>query len=122
MFQKFIIIGRLPDLNQYIDFCRQNKFGANKIKKDAESRISLSALSLLPLPEKFTISITWYEKDSRRDWDNIIFAKKFILDALVKTGKVKNDSRKYINSGKDIVLVDKINPRIEVELEELNGN
>lgn len=33
----------------------------------------------------------------RRDADNIQSAQKFILDAMVKCGVIKNDSRKYIS-------------------------
>ena len=37
-----------------------------------------------------------YEQTKRRDKDNVAFAKKFILDALQKSGVLKNDNNKYI--------------------------
>ena len=40
------------------------------------------------------LKITWYEKNKRRDVDNITFATKFIQDALVKCGVIENDSQK----------------------------
>ncbi len=61
----------------------------------------------------------WYEEDKRRDIDNIAFAKKFILDALVKTGILPDDSRKWLLSFvDDFPEPDRSNPRIEVEIEE----
>jgi len=42
------------------------------------------------------IKFTWIESNKRRDLDNISFAKKFILDALVKYGKLTDDNRNYV--------------------------
>lgn len=63
-----------------------------------------------------TLKITWYEKDRRRDIDNITFATKFIQDALVKEKIIVDDSQKYICKIEHEVLVDKNNPRIEISL------
>lgn len=40
--------------------------------------------------------LNWYEKNYRRDGDNIAFAVKFIQDALVSNDVFPDDSRKYI--------------------------
>lgn len=66
-----------------------------------------------------TIRFRWIEKNSRRDMDNIAFAKKFILDALVKKGVLQDDGWKWVRGFKDEFYIDKKNPRIEVELEEI---
>lgn len=34
MTQKFIIKGKLPSLNDYINLCRGNKYGANQKKEN----------------------------------------------------------------------------------------
>lgn len=49
--------------------------------------------------------------------DNITFAVKFILDELVKERILQNDSQKYVCEIWNSVKVDKLNPRIEVEIE-----
>lgn len=60
----------------------------------------------------------WYEKNRRRDLDNISsFGRKVIQDALVKSGVLKNDGWKEIISFSDEFYVDPDNPRIEVEIE-----
>lgn len=44
------------------------------------------------------IHFHWIEENKRRDLDNICFAKKFILDALVKAGKLADDNRKNVTA------------------------
>ena len=87
---------KLPSLNDYIRWCRGNKFMAAKRKREIEDQI---CCYLLPLP-KFTdpvfILFSWTEENKRRDYDNVAFAKKFILDALVKARKLKDDNRKCV--------------------------
>lgn len=62
----------------------------------------------------------WYEKDRRRDLDNVSsFGRKVIQDALVQTHVLKNDGWKEITGFSDEFFVDADNPRIEVEIEEV---
>lgn len=118
---QFVISGRLPNLNDYTKACRANKFAGASMKKKAEATI-LSALEAQDIQATFgeqpvKVSIVWYEPNARRDFDNVVFSKKFILDALVKYGVLTNDSLKYVRKCEDEVLIDKDNPRIEVNVE-----
>lgn len=63
------------------------------------------------------IHINWIERDRRRDRDNIRSGAKFILDALVKTRRIVNDSQRWVTELTDSYGIDKINPRIEVTIE-----
>lgn len=122
MTSKFIIYGRLDGLNEYTKSNRSNKYKGNKTKQDNEFLVSLYIRQAkLKKVDKYPIAlkITWYEKNKRRDIDNITFATKFIQDALVKCGILENDSQKYINRIEHNVSVDKDNPRIEVEIIEV---
>ena len=58
---------------------------------------------------------------SRRDKDNIAFAKKFIQDSLVHAGVLQNDGWKHIEHFTDDFAVDPKNPRVEVVIEEFEG-
>lgn len=49
----------------------------------------------------------WHERTKKRDADNIAFAKKFILDALVKMRVLEDDSRKYVKGFYDTIVDDK---------------
>lgn len=115
---KLIIKGELTDLNTYINAERANRFFGASIKKKntelVEQEIMIQRLK--PITEPVDIHITWYVKNSRKDPDNVAFAKKFILDGLVKMGVLKNDTMKEIKSFQDTFIVDKDNPRIECSI------
>lgn len=117
--QRFIIDGRLDDLNKYTSACRTNLYKGAKMKRDNE-KIVMFYIKQAKL-EKVTnypvkVKIDWYEVNRRRDIDGITFASKFILDALVKMMIITDDSQKYINEIEHHVYIDKNNPRIEVSL------
>ena len=92
---------KLPSLNEYINECRKNKYAGGKMKKEVENDISIF-IQRLPIFEKpIKINFTWVEGNKRRDIDNVAFAKKFILDALVKCGRLKDDNRKCVTAFTD---------------------
>lgn len=64
--------------------------------------------------EKGTIEFSWYEKNKRRDKDNVAFAKKFILDAMQEMGILENDGWQQVIGFSDYFFIDKENPRVEV--------
>lgn len=120
---KFTIYGSLPNLNEYTDACRKNHFSGAKMKKQSQEICEWSIRSQCKGRhlDSCDVSIKWIEKNQRRDPDNIAFAKKFIFDALVECKVLDNDGWKQIKSMKDEFAVDKMNPRIEVELYESSG-
>jgi Holliday junction resolvase RusA-like endonuclease len=92
---------KLPSLNDYVRACRANKYGGAKMKKDTEEAIGWFIKSLPRFESPVTISFHWIEANKRRDYDNIAFGKKFILDALVKYGKLKDDNRRFVTGFAD---------------------
>ena len=98
----FTVHAKLPSLNEVIKKDRTNRFAGAAYKKETEKIISryitkaIETGELMPVSEPCTVRIDWHEKDRRRDVDNIQSSQKFILDALVKCGILKNDSRKYV--------------------------
>lgn len=115
---KLIIKGELTDLNKYIFAERSNRFVGASIKKKNTELVEQEILiqRLKPITEPVSIHITWYVKNGRKDPDNVAFAKKFILDGLVKMGVLQNDTMKEIKSFQDTFIVDKENPRIECSI------
>lgn len=87
---------KLPSCNDYILACRSNKFVGAKMKQNVEKQISYYIKDLPVFSNPIKINFLWIEETKRRDYDNICFAKKFILDALVKAGKLKDDNRKNV--------------------------
>jgi Holliday junction resolvase RusA-like endonuclease len=92
---------KLPSLNEYINVCRSNPYQASKFKRDIESDIGVFIRRLPRFERPVKIHFHWIEGNKRRDLDNVCYAKKHILDALVKFGKLKDDSRRYVTAFKD---------------------
>lgn len=92
---------KLPSLNDYIRSCRGNVYAANNEKRHIEQMIGIYVKPLPRFENPVAIDFTWIEENRRRDLDNIAFAKKFILDALVKSGKLKDDNRKHVTAFTD---------------------
>lgn len=93
----FVVIkGKLPSLNEYIEAERTNRHIAAKIKRETDQLICWQIKQMKPIKSKIRIRFIWHEETKRRDPDNVAFAKKFILDAMQKTGKLKNDNPAWI--------------------------
>lgn len=120
----FFIKGELIDLNNYTKANRKNKYYANKIKQDTEDYIIWhikEQLKDLKITKQVEINYNWICKDKKKDKDNISFSKKFIQDAMVKSGLLKNDGWNDIAGFSDKFEIDKENPRIEIELVEVEN-
>lgn len=113
------INSRLPSLNDYTLACRGNKYTGAKLKKEAEEMIGWhinTQLKGIHFDAPVKLAFRWYEPNKKRDLDNIAFAKKFILDALVQNGVIKTDGWKGVTGFTDSFFVDNA-PRIEVDIE-----
>ena len=98
---KYIIDMKLPSLNDFIKVCRTNKYYANKYKAKLEQEIGLFLAKMPKWDNPIKIHFHWVEGNKKRDLDNICFAKKFILDSMVKNGKLNDDNRKYVTAFTD---------------------
>ncbi len=92
---------KLPSLNEYINACRTNRYEAAKMKRDLEQEIGAFVRKLPKFDYPVRITFVWQEKNKRRDLDNVAFAKKFLLDALVKAGRIKDDNRRNVTGFTD---------------------
>jgi Holliday junction resolvase RusA-like endonuclease len=93
---------KLPSLNEYIRECRTNRFQAAKMKRDMEQAIAVYIWRLPRFEHPVHINFIWTEENRKRDYDNIAAGgRKFILDALVKCGKLKDDNRRFVTGFQD---------------------
>lgn len=92
---------KLPSLNEYILVCRKNKYEANNFKQSLQDDIGIYLAKLPRFIKPIEITFYWIEQNKRRDLDNVCFAKKFILDAMVKSGKLADDNRRYVCNFRD---------------------
>lgn len=109
---------KLPSLNAYINECRRNRFAGAKMKKEVEGDIGYFINKLPRFKKPIRINFTWVEANKRRDFDNICFAKKFILDALQECGKLENDNRKWVVGFTDSFELGE-NYKVILEIEEV---
>jgi Holliday junction resolvase RusA-like endonuclease len=98
----------LPTLNEYISGERANKYIGAKIKREATNKC-VPFFNGVKFKTPIELEILWVVKDRRKDYDNIAFAKKFILDAMVKAGAIPNDGQKYVSGtrGEHVVVGEK---------------
>ena len=98
-------------LNEYIkaERSRSGKYLASKIKRDHTIRVqNIALVKRFKLPDKcFKVCFTWVHPTNKQDPDNIAFAKKFVLDGLVKAGSLPNDGFKNISGFSDEFVHDK---------------
>lgn len=118
-----VIPGRLDNLNDYITAERSNRYKGAHMKADNETIVMLAIKNCLrnvKIGNPVFMEYTWYEKNQRRDLDNISsFGRKVIQDALVRSSVLKDDGWKNIVGFSDKFLVDGNNPRIEVLIREV---
>lgn len=122
MTQKFIIEGRLPSLNEYIDAERSSRYAAAGMKNKYEKIIAgcIRRARIRRVDGPVVIHYEHYVKDRRRDRDNIAaIAHKFTQDALVAAGVLKDDGWKWVLNSFDTWSIDSKHPRIEVTIEEV---
>lgn len=119
---KFTIPGRLDGLNDYTAANRTNPRKGGRVKKDNESVVIWCIRQQLPgvhITKPVLIYYHFFEKDMRRDGDNILSCgTKFIQDSLKHT-ILQEDNRNKIPHFYHDISVDKDNPRIEVTITEL---
>ena len=113
---KITIKHTFTTLNTYTNSNRHSRFAGAKIKKEETEISRLHFINQKPITEyPIKIAFKWYVKNKRKDLDNIVFAKKFILDGMVKAEFIKNDGLNYIQGFTDEVEFDK-DERVEIEI------
>jgi Holliday junction resolvase RusA-like endonuclease len=93
---------RLPSLNDYVSANRGNKYGGNSHKQSVEDDILWCLKKIKSkISNPVRLKFIWYEQNKNRDKDNVAFAKKYILDALQKSGILPNDNNQYVDGFQD---------------------
>lgn len=112
---------KLPSLNQYINECRKNRYAGANMKAKIEKDIAWYINTLPQYKNPVKIHFHWLEGNKKRDLDNVCFAKKFILDCMVKCGKLKDDNRNCVTGFTDTFEYGK-ETKVILYIEEVKGN
>lgn len=119
---KLIIPGTLSSLNKYIEAERANRYKGASLKRTNEKSIAVAikqCLKGIEIKKPVEMHYLWIVPNKKTDRDNVAFAKKFVQDALVQCGVLKDDGWKHIVGFSDRFEVDRENPRIEVLIKEI---
>ena len=124
--QRVFIEGPLPGMNHMIDAAKIKRGKFNKYakeKKEWEERVALvcKAHGIKRIEGRVYFDFIWYEKNKRRDPDNIAAGKKFILDAFVKVGVLPDDNWKWVAGFRDRFCLTEGRPGVLVIMK-CNGN
>lgn len=112
-----------PGWNDRISASARHPLQGAKMEKDFVmicSNAIRKNLKRLKIENPVKITYVFYEPDKKRDLGNIAFIDKPFEDALQLTNVLPNDNQNYV---KELHFVlgdtDKINPRIEILIEEI---
>lgn len=113
----------MDGLNEYTAACRTHRQVGGKLKRknQAMAERAIRAARLAPMRRRVDVELVWIEPNMRRDKDNIRFAAKFVLDALVATGVLADDGWAEVGNITDRYAVNRKNPRIVVTLDDGDG-
>lgn len=102
-------------LNEYINAERRNKYLGARIKREATDYIMWSLMNKEKIKTPTRLKFTWLIPNKKRDLDNIAFAKKYVLDGMIKAKIIPSDGIKHIIGFVDeFELSNKTGVRIEV--------
>lgn len=105
-----------PTINRYIG--RSNIWEYQKEKKKVHQAVKMSTIGINPKYKKCKMKVTYYFKDLKRhDPSNY---DKMLLDGLVEANIIIDDNYSVIKEFTTVGKYDKENPRVEIEIEELN--
>lgn len=118
----FTIMGKMPSLNDVIDKTRLNKFAGatmkRKLQQDIKTQLLHQVASMgleIPLDCQCDFKFTFYEQNKKRDKDNIISSQKFLFDAMVEVGILKNDGWRWVGNLAYDFKIDDVY-RVEIEI------
>lgn len=109
----------MPGCNEYINAQRRDRQLGARLKRETEERIMWAIRQQMRgvhFDKPVYMRYLWVEKNRKRDKDNIAFARKFVQDALVKSGVLRNDGWGEIAGFSDAFAVDAKRARVEVEI------
>lgn len=114
-----VIPGKFDTLNEFIKKNRQGYIAGNAMKKRDQNIICRYIPKGIRY-EYIDIVFRFFEPNTKRDKDNISsYFHKIFFDALVQVGCIQSDGWRHIGDITDKFYVDKHDPRIEVEIIEV---
>ena len=121
-----IIIPRLPSLNEHIGNAKRTAFVSGRKVRYRKDAIKADYTFLCAHAFKIQgkgikidsayFHFVWFEPNKKKDPDNVVFAKKYIFDGMIKSGLINNDGWRNIAGFHDSWRIDANKPRVEVNI------
>ena len=121
MIHRFQIPGKLPGLNEMLTAVNRNRYAGAHLKRQWTKLCAQYVVAgrVPTIKNPVAVLFSWIEPDRRRDLDNICAGAKYVLDALVETGRLQNDTRRWVTGiSHEFLNPDAANPRVVVTLKE----
>lgn len=93
--KQYTIKGKLATLNDHDSANRSNKYAGAALKREMTDLVAWQLKGKERVLAPCMVKFNWYYS-GRHDFDNIAFAKKYVLDGFVKAGILQNDSQKWV--------------------------
>lgn len=121
--QHFTVVGTLPSLNEYLAACNKNPRVGNSLKAKSKFIVNNAIrrhLKRWHTDKPIIIHYHIYEQNMKRDHDNVFaMISKTVQDSLQECKVIDNDGWKNVENFTHDFFIDKLNPRIEVYIEEI---
>ena len=113
------ILGQLPTLNEANNSARTHWAVASKMKKEATDLVAWQCKGKPKITKPIMITFHWFYS-TKHDFDNIRSACKFVLDGMVESKMLPDDSQKWVLgfNGDYFIKVPKGEEKVVVEYEE----
>lgn len=97
---------KFPGMNEILAYAKAKRGGPGyaRIKRECTEEVISAFNGTIPFLNcsKIYPVFNWHVANKRRDPDNIAVAVKFIFDAFVTAGIIKNDGHRYIGGWDNI--------------------
>lgn len=114
---KLIINGTLPTMNEIIKESKRHYAKYSEMKAHYTNTVAWQAKAQkITAVDKADFVITWYVVNRKKNKDNIMAGQKFIFDGLQSAGIIVNDGWDQLGDVTHKFQVDKVNPRVEVDI------
>ena len=118
--EKLVVHGMLVSLNEAIASAKTHWSAYASIKKRLTNQVCTLAMAqrIEPFDTPVVIRMTLYPHNRKTDPDNLLINSKWVLDGLVAAGVLADDGPKQIAGLEFKFDVERVNPRVVVEIEE----
>jgi Holliday junction resolvase RusA-like endonuclease len=109
--------GKFPGMNNIVAASKTHYAVYAKMKKENTELFQVATANFPKFDKPVSITFTWFYRNINRDPDNMMAAQKFVLDGLVKSGCLPNDTGREI-AALNHIFIHGEKDGLQIEIEE----